>query len=56
MRPAVKLAVNTLAIVVSTSLGSNAFAQRGGGPSKEPSAVRSVPAETTAAAVVVKTW
>jgi len=57
MRSPVKLALTALAIAVSTSVGSAAFAQgRGAGPSKEPSATRSVPAETTAAAVVDKSW
>ena len=57
MRSPAKLALTALAIAVSTSVGSAAFAQgRGAGPSKEPSATRSVPAETTAAAVVDKSW
>src|SRR6185295_2356268 len=57
MRSPAKLAVTALAIAVSTWVGSAAFAQgRGAGPSKEPSATRSVPAETTAAAVVDKSW
>jgi hypothetical protein len=57
MRSAANLTVTTLAIALSTSVGSLALAQGfGGGPSKEPSATRSVPAETTAAAVVDKNW
>jgi hypothetical protein len=57
MRPAEKLVVSVLAIACSTSLSSAAFAQGfGGGPSKEPSAARALPAETTAAAVVDKGW
>ncbi len=56
MRPAATLAVTTL-IAISASVGPRAFAQGfGGGPSKEPSGKRSVPAETTAAAVVDKNW
>ncbi len=57
MRLAAKLAVATLAIAISTSFASAAVAQGfGAGPSKEPSAKRAVPAETTAAAVVDKGW
>jgi len=42
---------------MSALLAAPAFAQGfGGGPSKEPSAQRAVPAETTAAAVVDKNW
>ena len=57
MRATERPVVNALAIAITTLLTAPAFAQGfGGGPSKEPSAVRSVPAETTAAAVVDKNW
>jgi hypothetical protein len=49
--------VCALALTVSAALATPIHAQGfGGGPAKEPSAVRAIPAETTAAAVVDKNW
>ena len=43
----------TIALLSTTSVGAQGF---GGGPTAKPSAVRSVPAETTAAAVKDRNW
>ncbi len=56
MRPTSKSIACALAISASSFVVAPAFAQFGAGPTKEPSAVRAVPAETTAAAVVDKSW
>jgi hypothetical protein len=45
-----------LALSVAVVLAAPANAQRGGGPTATPSAIRSVPAETTAAAVKDSKW
>ena len=46
----------TLAAGIAFALAPPASAQRGGGPTATPSAMRAVPAETTAAAVSDRNW
>jgi hypothetical protein len=57
MRPVEKSIVGAAAIAIAGFVSAPAAAQGfGGGPTKEPSAARQVPAETTAAAVREKNW
>jgi hypothetical protein len=57
MRPVEKSAVCAAAIAIAVFVSGPAAAQGfGGGPTKEPSAARQAPAETTAAAVRDKNW
>jgi hypothetical protein len=44
------------AVLMAGIVAGQASAQRGGGPTAEPSELRSVPAESTAAAVTVPNW